>query len=216
MDRVVRFIAKWSLVAVPDSPGEYLTADDIADGMLPRITAGTECFSISRPTLAEVDMAIDWMLTVGGSFLDLSGGDIISTDRRWLDVERNDPASRTFVVDDAITARAAHDGVLSTPPGTWDARDGLGAVPVVVRRIGSPIDPRVHWRGAAIVLGAETVRVQPIPSPPLWGVVPPTIAPGRSYLAEGWIVREIGGRLIATADERAVVIEDGESGPVVA
>ncbi|SDQ87766.1 hypothetical protein SAMN04489765_2191 [Tsukamurella pulmonis] len=123
-ERVVRFIATWSLVAVPDSPGEYLTAEDIADGLLPRITADEQHLAISRPIDTEIDMAFDWMFTVGGSFIDYSGGEIITTDPRWLELETA-PASdlRVFVVQDASDAWEAYRAH-RTPPGVWDVRDG--------------------------------------------------------------------------------------------
>lgn len=46
---VAEFVARWSLIAAPDSPGHYLTAADIAEGTLPRITADTDCLAIGRP-----------------------------------------------------------------------------------------------------------------------------------------------------------------------
>ncbi len=128
-ERVDRFIATWSLVAVPDSPGEHLTAEDIADGMLPRITADEQRFAISRPTEAEIDMAFDWMFTVGGSFIDYSSGELITTDVRWLEIT-TDPAGdpRVLVVKDANGAWNAYRAP-RTPPGVGDVRDGFDTVP---------------------------------------------------------------------------------------
>ncbi|MCS3779992.1 hypothetical protein [Tsukamurella ocularis] len=211
----MRFIAKWSLVAVPDSPGEYLTADDIADGMLPRITAGIECFSINRPTAGEVDMAIDWMLTVGGTFIDFSGG-LISNDVRWLEVTTEpDDGLLVFVVDDASRAHAAYRSQRS-PTGIWDVRNGFDGVPVIVRRPIADYPPEVRWNGWLVVLHDGEIEVQTVPDHAFWGKPPRDVEPEITYWAENWAVRDVGGVLTAAhRDGRIVSIEVSANGPVV-
>lgn len=211
---VAEFVARWSLIAAPDSPGDYLTGDDIADGMLPRISAGTDCLSISRPTTTEVDMAFDWMVIVGGTFLDYSSGVLVSCDPRWLSVE--DAESLTvFVVNDAAQARSAWESP-HTPPGIWDVRNGFAAIPILVHRPMRDYSPEIRWNGWLVMLHDDGIEVQTVPDHAIWGKPPREVEPGLTYWAENWAVRDTGGALSAAhRDGRTATVEAGADGPVV-
>ncbi|GAA1089532.1 hypothetical protein [Tsukamurella spumae] len=212
-EAVEDFVTRWSLVPSPDGEDEYLTADDIADGMLPRISASTEKFAINRPAADEVDMAIDWMFTVGGTFIEHSGR-FISIDARWLDLE--DPhAFELFVVADAATARDAF-AAPACPPGIWDIRDGWQRVPVIVRRPVSDWSPEVSWNGWRVMLHDDEIEVQTVPDHAFWGVPIRDVEPGYTYWAENWAVRDTGGVLTAAhRDGRVVTVGAGAAGPVI-
>lgn len=214
-EAVEDFVTRWSLAPSPsrDRDDEYLTADDIAHGMLPRISASTEEFAINGPVADEVDMAIDWMFTVGGTFIDHSGR-FISIDAGWLEVE--DPHSfELFVVADAATARAAFSSP-ARPPGIWDLRDGWHSVPVIVRRPMSGWSPEVRWNGWLVMLHDDTIEVQIVPDHGFWGVPLRDVEPGLTYWAENWAVRDTDGVLTAAhRDGRVVTVEAGADGPVI-
>lgn len=213
---VQQFVARWSLTPVPDSPGEYLTASDITDGMLPRITAGTDCLAISRPVGDEIDMALDWMFTVGGTFIDYSGSTLISTDLRWLEVDLDQTSSLiVFVVDDVAQARRAWDAS-RTPSGVWDVRDGFDVVPVLVRRPLVDYSPEVRWNGWLVMLHDDEIEVQVVPDHRIWGKPPRDVEPGITYWAENWAIRDAGGVLTAAhRDGRIVTVEADANGPVI-
>ncbi|CAM3567528.1 hypothetical protein ACXYTP_03060 [Tsukamurella ocularis] len=207
------FITRWSLTPSTDHADAYLTADDIADGMLPRITAGTDEFVIHGSVADEVDMAIDWMFTVGGTFIDYSGR-FISSDPRWLDLE--DPhAFDLFVVADAATARDAF-ATPACPPGIWDIRDGWQSVPVIVRRPVSDWSPEVSWNGWRVMLHDDEIEVQTVPDHAFWGVPIRAVEPGFTYCAENWAVRDNDGVLTAAhRDGRVVTVEATSDGPLI-
>ncbi|TWS24973.1 hypothetical protein FK268_06970 [Tsukamurella sputi] len=213
---VERFVARWSLTPVPDSAGAYLTADDIADGMLPRITADTDRLAIDRPTSAEIDMAFDWMLTVGGTFFDYSGSALISADLRWLAVDVDEANSLVvFVVDDVRHARRAWESS-RTPPGIWDVRSGFEAIPIVVRRPMADYSPELRWNGWLVILHDDGIEVQVVPDHGFWGVPLRDVEPGLTYRAENWVVRDVDGALRAThRDGRVVTVDAGADGPVI-
>lgn len=212
---VEQFVARWSLTPVPDSPGEYLTAADITDGMLPRITADTDCLAIGRPVGDEIGMAFDWMFTVGGTFFDYSGSTLISTDPRWLEVDLDEANSLiVFVVDHITQARRAW-GSSRTPSGVWDVRDGFDRVPVIVPRPLADYAPEVRWNGWLVMLH-DDIEIQVVPDHAIWGKPPLDVEPGITYWAENWAIRDAGGVLTAAhRDGRLVSISAGANGPVV-
>ncbi|RDB49166.1 hypothetical protein [Tsukamurella tyrosinosolvens] len=212
-DLVRDFITRWSLAPSPDRDDQYLTADDIAHEMLPRISASTEEFVICGPIADEVDMAIDWMFTVGGTFIDHSGR-FVSNDAGWLELE--DPHSfELFVVADAATARDAF-ATPACPPGIWDIRDSWQSVPVIVRRPVSDWSPELSWNGWRVMLHDDQIVVQVVPDHGFWGVPLREVEPGLTYWAENWAVQDNGGKLTAAhRDGRIVTIEAGADGPVV-
>ncbi|CAM3203150.1 hypothetical protein [Tsukamurella hominis] len=211
---VEQFVARWSLTAVPDSPGTYLTAEDISASMLPRITADTDCLSITRPTRDEIELAFDWMLTIGGAFFDYSSGVLISCDPGWLDVDGEEGLT-VFVVRDAAQARQVWESP-RTPPGIWDVRNGIAGIPVLVHRPMRDYSPEVRWNGWLVMLHDDEIEVQTVPDHAIWGKPPREVETGITYWAENWAVRDTGGVLTAAhRDGRIVSIEVSTNGPVV-
>lgn len=202
---VAAFVDRWSLTALGD--GEYLAPEN-EYGYQSEISVDAHGMSISRPTQADVDRAIDFMVTVGGTIAG-SSNPFISTDTRWLDVPPDDERM-VFVVADAAGARDAFD-IQNAPPGVWDIRAGYEAVPIIVGRPMAGYPPELCWNGWLVMFHADEIEVQVVPDHGFWGVPLRDVEPGRVYLANGWTVREVDGALVA---RRARTVRITESGGV--
>ncbi|MDP0397597.1 hypothetical protein [Tsukamurella strandjordii] len=206
---VAAFVARWALAPVGD--GEYLAPED-EFGYQSEMSVGTDGLSISRPTEADVDRAIDFMVTVGGTLAG-SISPFISTDTRWLAVPPDDQR-RIFVVADATGARNAFDAV-DSPPGVWDVRAGFDAVPIVVPRPMADYSPELRWNGWLVMFHADEIEVQVVPDHGFWGVPLRNVEADRTYRANGWNVRQVDDALVVQRPDRTVRITESAGSPVV-